>query len=626
MLPIIALVFLFAPSFGHPDEYHEIAHSKYFKLLLHYRESAWAPARSEADGPEFFLSPKGKFDLDAELSASLIAFADEKAKGVGPLKQHPQCAFPERFRFIKEQTHLHFHEQDCSEYKAWRDKLRARSVTLVYAAPFLGSPSSMFGHSFLRIDHRDNTLLDYGISFEALTGPDPGFLYALKGLTGVYPGYFSQMPYFLKVNTYSNVDSRDLWEYELNLNEEQISHMLDHLWELGTTYFDYYFFNKNCSYQLLSLIEVANPLLELRKQFGAMSIPIDTIRVLNQYPGLIRTRTFRPSLLKNLRASIAQFKPEERKRFFELRNDLSSLNDKEEPRLLDALLDLQMYESLNSSITLKDTNQKIDSKLLLARAKSTLPIGVRTPTVSQADSELKLNLNQGAPEFGHKSSKLGFGFGQYNDKNLIGFEFRPAIHDLLDSDQGYVRNSSLIIAQTRLSYLNDEKLLRLEEFKLAEVTNFSPFTRLEKNISWLIGSKIFHPNDLDCLNCENAQFYAGAGLSFSILRDRVLLYTLAKAYLEAKRFAPVFEMGAIGSFGSKFKGLVSFERRWYFPHDIRSDLNVFKFEASQEFTDFQILIELQSLNFTDQISPQTSQGNFQTNIQTNSLLSLAHYY
>jgi hypothetical protein len=42
-----------------------------------------------------------------------------------------------------------------------------------------------------------------------------------KVLTGQYPGEYSIMPYYRKVKEYGDFESRDLWEYELNLTPEE---------------------------------------------------------------------------------------------------------------------------------------------------------------------------------------------------------------------------------------------------------------------------------------------------------------------------------------------------------------------------------------------------------------------
>ena len=84
-----------------------------------------------------------------------------------------------------------------------------------------------------------------------------GLTFAIQGLIGGYPGTFSVLPYYIKVREYSNLENRDLWEYELNLSPEEIEIFVDHLWELGSTYFAYYYLSENCSYHVLGLLEAS---------------------------------------------------------------------------------------------------------------------------------------------------------------------------------------------------------------------------------------------------------------------------------------------------------------------------------------------------------------------------------
>ena len=40
------------------------------------------------------------------------------------------------------------------------------------------------------------------------------------------------MPYYRKVKEYGDFESRDLWEYELDLNPEESRFMVEHIWEM----------------------------------------------------------------------------------------------------------------------------------------------------------------------------------------------------------------------------------------------------------------------------------------------------------------------------------------------------------------------------------------------------------
>lgn len=100
----------------------------------------------------------------------------------------------------------------------------------------------MFGHTLLFIETADRSkLLSYSVSYSAVTNETFGPFFAVKGLFGMYPGYFAVLPYYAKLQQYSDVDHRDIWEYRLNLTEPEIRRMLLHIRELESIASDYYF-------------------------------------------------------------------------------------------------------------------------------------------------------------------------------------------------------------------------------------------------------------------------------------------------------------------------------------------------------------------------------------------------
>ena len=60
-------------------------------------------------------------------------------------------------------------------------------------------------------------------------------------MLGGFRGVFSLLPFYYKVREYSDFESRDLWEYEFKFSEEESQFFVKHLWELGDTWFDYYY-------------------------------------------------------------------------------------------------------------------------------------------------------------------------------------------------------------------------------------------------------------------------------------------------------------------------------------------------------------------------------------------------
>ena len=187
----------------HADaQLHTLANDPYWINLGHYETGKLGGWRSYVDDPAFFLAESGPTDPAAELQATLIAIQSPDNLG----DQHAQCKFPARTRWLREQLHLSdLPKPDCNEFRVWYTDINPHSTVLIYPAAYLGSPSSMFGHTLLRIDQADaqsnNTaMLSYALNFGAfIEGDDNSMLYAWRGLMGGYPGVFALVPYRAKM-------------------------------------------------------------------------------------------------------------------------------------------------------------------------------------------------------------------------------------------------------------------------------------------------------------------------------------------------------------------------------------------------------------------------------------------
>lgn len=268
-----------------------------WRRLLHYSRTPTG-RRSDAAAGEFFLSPAGRRNPQAELDATLEAFFE----GAPSPDRRARCRFPARYAWLKSRLTFdpaRIEEGPCPAFEEWRRLLAADSVSLVFADAYLNNPSSMYGHTFLLLNRSglsgEERLLDHAVNFAADAATGNGALFAIYGLSGFFPGRFSVMPYYLKVQEYNNLESRDLWEYRLHLSSAAVGRLLDHLWELGQASFPYYFLNKNCSYQLLPLLDVAEPALGFSDRWPLYVIPIDTVRRARAAHGLVADRSYRPS-------------------------------------------------------------------------------------------------------------------------------------------------------------------------------------------------------------------------------------------------------------------------------------------------------------------------------------------
>lgn len=159
----------------------QLANDPFWISLGHYETAKLGGWRSYISDHKFFLASDGAEHPDAELAATVQALYAPASLG----QQHAQCVYPARTRWLQAQLQLNdLPAVDCSEFKQWFKDVSPHSAVMIFPAAYLNSPSSMFGHTLLRIDQAgvqsDNTaLLSYAINFGAyIEGSDNSILYA----------------------------------------------------------------------------------------------------------------------------------------------------------------------------------------------------------------------------------------------------------------------------------------------------------------------------------------------------------------------------------------------------------------------------------------------------------------
>src|SRR5690554_7873228 len=293
-----------------PDDLHE--HPVWLTLGHYHQDTLGSGYTSQADDPAFFLSENGKTSPEAELKTTLEAIQQS-----GEGDNHARCRFPARDAWLREQLDLPDSKVDCPAYDDWAETLHTEKVTLVLSASYLNSPSSMFGHTFLRLDppqddEETDLLLANTISYAADAAEhDSELLFAYRGIFGGYPGITAIQPYYEMIRLYNDIEHRDLWEYTLNLTQPEVDTLLAHTWEIQDKNFDYYFFDENCAYRLLALIDAARPGTDLLDEVSTHAIPSDTVRWVRD-AGLVESIHYRPSAATSVAHSLDSLPPEHR--------------------------------------------------------------------------------------------------------------------------------------------------------------------------------------------------------------------------------------------------------------------------------------------------------------------------
>ncbi|MEE1922554.1 DUF4105 domain-containing protein [Pseudomonas sp. 148P] len=478
-LALCACAPLHAAPFMDESRLQRLAADPYWIALGHYETGKLGGWRSYVDDDRFFLAEDGAHHPERELAATVQALYEPARKS----DKHAQCVYPARTRWLREQLQLtDLPAPDCAEYTRWFQDVAPHSAVLIFPAAYLNSPSSMFGHTLLRIDQADvqsnqTALLSYAVNFGAyIEGNDNSILYAWKGLMGGYPGLFAFVPYQEKLSEYRSLENRDLWEYRLNLTPEETGRMVEHIWELKQIRFDYFFFDENCSYRLLELLQVARPSLDLTSHFPLTAIPTDTVKAV-KHAGLVERVDYRPSRERELLARAEPLDKGEQQQVLALAADTAWLQSPEftalpSPRqalVQDAAYRLERYRATGQE---RDPAQaKRSFELLRAINRNPPPpLDIERP---------------GLPEDGHESRTWQLGVGTREDRAFAEYGLRMAYHDLNDNAYGFPLGAQIEILQLKLRQYegNDWQVQRLD---LATIRSLTPRNDLLKPWSWQV--------------------------------------------------------------------------------------------------------------------------------------------
>ncbi|MFL5784620.1 MAG: DUF4105 domain-containing protein [Bacteriovoracaceae bacterium] len=542
----LLLFILLSPTFAQTPDTKVLSQDIKWQRLLHYKPRWFGGVKSEADGKHFFLSDNGKYDPEGELKKSIELFSSTNK----PDDNHAICRFPLRFKWLNGKLGMPWHVDisGCTTYISFFQKLAAKRASIIFSSYYLSNPNSAFGHTLLRLsrfdDAKETELLDYGINFAAESKGSNPFTYAFKGLFGGFEGRFNAIPYYYKIREYSNGEFRDLWSYELNLTQPQVFELVDHIWELGHTYFDYWYFDENCSYHLLALLEVIFPEKDLTSHFRFFAIPADTIREL-RLQGMISEGKRRESTYSKLLRLSDGLSTSNLVMAKDLALDpkkteiLSGTDDQKAADILD--VSIEAFDYYNSKKILTDDPKTKEKKrpLLEARAKN--------PVITK-DDEAKVDMKD-SPALTHSPVRLGLyqgyqdGYGQ-----VTRFEFRATFHDLLDPVVGSLKNGELEMGRFSFEHIQRDYHnggdFRFDQFSILSAKNLADQNFWASPMSWELGvgaKQIF----FTCFDCPGAYLDGSVGNTVQFHNGQYLVSFLLNGELDIHNaFQENYRVGA----------------------------------------------------------------------------------
>ncbi|APU49263.1 DUF4105 domain-containing protein [Acinetobacter junii] len=462
------------------QNYLKIAEQKQLHQDITWQRLMYADQsqKSEVTYDGYFYAKDGKNNLKNELEADVKALFINTAEN-----QSIRCKFPARSRWLIQQLNIDTEKLPivkCPEFDQWINQIKPHKATLIYATDFMGNPSSMFGHTLLRLDPKDQkqlNLVSYAVNYAATVSGEDNWSYAWKGLTGQYPGEYSLMPYYRKVKEYGDFESRDLWEYELNLTPEETRFLVEHIWEMQHVSFPYYFVSDNCAYRLLGLIDLVRPNLDLKKQFNYAAIPIETLKAVDQQD-LVKEVVYRPALETQLLSQAKQHgtplaKVAHQIAFQDIEKAqplLEKYNQHDQAKILEMAYDDLYLQYISRQVDV-DFAQPQLRQLLAERSQ------IDVEKQRQEPERPKMQ-----PVEGHHARNLSVNVGELQGKKFIELGHRQAYHDLIDPQGGYRLGTQLLFLDGNIQYRDDQ--LKLEHLDLLTVNSYNPIQPFKSPITW----------------------------------------------------------------------------------------------------------------------------------------------
>ena len=546
------------------DELHE---DRLWRGLLHYRQGR---NRSELRPGEFFLSPVGHKNAAAELHATMAAAFHRPEDDPN---QHVTCRYPARMKFLQDKLAWQPpYEPDCPDLQRWRRNDRISGISLVFVSGDMSNPASFFGHILMKFNESGDEafstqeLSNRSVNFGALVPENENPVsYLVRGLVGGYPLSYSSTSYFEQRHDYGDEQLRDMWDYRLNLDADQVSLLVDHTWELQNARNTYYFLTRNCAYEFAQLLSLAVDDLSL-PEIKLWSTPADLFEVLTtkttaEGQPLLADVTLVASRQRNFRQADATLSTEEKD-------------------ILAALLTaMTAGDGTSLPVSFQEADQRTQSRILEVALQYTRFSGEKfTPGSAEALVARRLQgqvallrlqrpagraLMAGAPDIappteGHKSSLLQITPLSHSDLGAgLQLRLRPAYSDLLSLDAGALPYSAVSMGDLRILIRDDKVILRRLDLVSIEAFNISP-TGLpnDKDNAWRfrIGAE---DRDLSCDDCLVGFVEAGLGKSFPVGENAALaVFAQARGVTEdasegAFEFGP--NLNVVGSWGDATK-------------------------------------------------------------------------
>jgi hypothetical protein len=463
-----------------------------WKALLHYEDSYHTTDK------KFILSSDKT--PQQELITTIQQFHIDQNSLNNP-DQHPQCRFPARKLFIEKELGRYdlFPKVSCPDLDQYRQKAPAEQISLIYVSENVKHPTSMMGHSFFKLDGTTNGVaVSHAASFFTIVDSINIFKVIYENLYAGMKGQFSLRPYQESIQEYMD-EERNVWEYQLKLDNYRKDLIYYHIWELKDVNLNYFFASYNCSTVVYFSLCLAKP--GLYQDYTFWLSPLQTAKLLYKYQ-LIEQTQLHPSNEWLLRMAHQQLSSKQIKKivqFTEQKNykKFNTLN----------YLELQFLIAYTNNLY-KENKLKTKEFIEFHRYIN--------GNLEDIDKVLDISAYK-SPKYIPNERQVKIAYASYDDTKFVKLGFLPASHLLNDDNREYFTESSLKVLE--FSLIANKEDIYLDQLNIYEMKSYIPFEKYTQNLSYEFAISVDRePNRLMEYQ-YTTKIDGGFGIDFQLLND-----------------------------------------------------------------------------------------------------------
>jgi hypothetical protein len=524
------------------DKIEAIAFDPAWMALIH-----WDGRTPHIIDKKFLLS-QGDFSPTKELRLTLeLLYSGDT---------YAACRFPARYYYLKEKLSLpSLNLEACADLLEFKKKAPIDKLYIVFASENISSPASMMGHTLIKISGINdlNISVDHAISFYTnINGFNLPKIFYTSVISGK-KGFFTLSPYAEKLAQYNIIEGRNVWEYEIEVDEFTLTLIQYHFFELKQTDLKYFFIGYNCATLTHFILSLASRKIPTKNLFGIS--PIDVVKSAKKN-GLIRNTKLIPAKKWRIKMFEDNLDSTDRKIIASaiINNSLTNLEKIEG--------DENRFIALNLAENYKDT--QFENNAITQLQSESLQNKINNVRKDAMFFDLDLSEYKD-PTKSPADSQIAIGGLRYRNENYVILDLLPASHKLEDDNRQYFGETALTLGELSIASSLETKSAFLKSFTLYGVNSLMPRATFGGGLSgrFRIGLEQQIYNDWQ----QHSQVYVDGALgsTFDLTRD-IDLYALFGIQLSSSRFENYIsgspELGLIVNEVFNMKSIFHLERNF----------------------------------------------------------------